>query len=136
MPGIIDRLAAAEVARMLGDAAPVLADDDTVGVGVDLDRSANCTGDYGVFVAVEPQETSLRDRGWRRMEPIKAAAIGNELRPLLLENLPDRSIGSLGMGMRLGVSDAPVGEPSVQFVVGLKAQSRREEAPACRRPAL
>ena len=62
------------------------------------------------------------------MEPVEAAAIGNELRPLLLEHLPDRLVGPLGMGMRLGPGDAFVHEPGVQFVVALEPQPRREEA--------
>ena len=37
MPGIVDRLATAEGTAMLGDNPPVLADDDAVGIGLDLD---------------------------------------------------------------------------------------------------
>ena len=62
------------------------------------------------------------------MEPVEAAAIGNELGPLLLEHLPDRLAGPLGMGMRLGPGDAFVHEPGVQLVVALEPQPRREEA--------
>ena len=62
------------------------------------------------------------------MESIEAAAIGNELRSLFLEDLPDRSVGLFGMGMRLGPGDAFVHEPGVQFVIALDAQARREEA--------
>jgi len=32
------------------------------------------------------------------MEAVKAAAIGNELRPFLFEDLPDRLLGPLRMG--------------------------------------
>jgi hypothetical protein len=62
------------------------------------------------------------------MEPVEAAAIGNELRPLLLEHLPDRLVGPLGMAVRLGPGDAFVHEPGVQLVVALEPQPRREEA--------
>src|SRR6202451_4887372 len=62
------------------------------------------------------------------MEPVEAAAIGNELGPLLLEHLPDRLVGSLGMAVRLGPGDAFVHEPGVQLVVALEPQPRREEA--------
>src|ERR1700730_5169635 len=41
MPGIIDRLAATEGARMLGNDASVLADHDAVGIGMDLDRPSD-----------------------------------------------------------------------------------------------
>ena len=61
-------------------------------------------------------------------KPSKRPRYGNELRPLLLEHLPDRPLRSLGMGVRLGVSDAFVEQPSVQLVVALEPQPRREEA--------
>ena len=62
------------------------------------------------------------------MEPIETAAIRNELRPLLLEDFPDRLIGPLGMGMRFRPGKALVEEPGVQFVVAPEPQPRREEA--------
>jgi hypothetical protein len=62
------------------------------------------------------------------METIEAAAIGNELGPLLLlEDLPESLLRAFGMGMRLGVGDALVHEPGVQLVEGLEPQSRGEE---------
>ena len=62
------------------------------------------------------------------MEPIEAAAIRNELRPLLLEDFPDRLVGPLGMGVRFRPGKALVEQPGVQFVVALESQPRREEA--------
>jgi hypothetical protein len=62
------------------------------------------------------------------MEPVEAAAIGNELGTLFLEDLPDHSVGLFGMGMRLGPGDAFVHEPGVQLVIALDARARREEA--------
>ena len=56
----------------------------------------------------------------KRVEPVEAAAIGNELRPLFLEDLPDRPVGPFGMGMRLGPGDAFVHEPGVQLVIALE----------------
>jgi hypothetical protein len=61
------------------------------------------------------------------VEAIEAAAIGNEVWPLLLEYLPYGLIRSFRMGMYLGVSDAFVGQPGVQLVVGFDPQARREE---------
>ena len=43
-------------------------------------------------------------------------------------NLPDRLVGKLRMAMRLGVGDAFIEQPGVQFVVVLEPQPRREEA--------
>src|SRR5271154_5492861 len=62
------------------------------------------------------------------MEAVEAAAIGNELWPLLLEHFPDRLVGPLGMAVRLGPGNAFVHEPGIQFVVRLEPQPRREEA--------
>jgi hypothetical protein len=62
MPGIVDGIAAAERASMLGNDASVLADHDAVGVGVNLDRSSDCAGRYRVFVVVEAHQAGLRDR--------------------------------------------------------------------------
>src|SRR6202007_1221614 len=55
------------------------------------------------------------------------AGIGNELWPLRLEHLPDRLLGQLWMVMRLGIRDAFVEQPGVQFVEILEPQTRREE---------
>src|SRR5208282_4461782 len=54
--------------------------------------------------------------------------IGDELWSLRLEHFPDRLLGQLRMVMRLGVGDALVEQPGVQFVKVLEAQPRREEA--------
>jgi len=128
MPRIVGYLAATVFAGMLGDDAAILPEDDAFGVGVDLDRTANRAGAHRVFVVVEPHQARLRHGGWLRVESIEATAIGNELGPLLLENLPDGLLGAFGMRMSLGVNDASVHEPSVQLIVGLEPQPRREEA--------
>ena len=62
------------------------------------------------------------------MEAVEAAAIGNEPRPLLFEDLPDRLLGSLGVGVRFRAGEGFVEKPGVQFVVVLEPPARREEA--------
>ena len=128
MPGVVDRLAAAERARMLGNDASVLADHDAVGIGMNLDRTPDCAGRDRVLVVVEAHQAGLRDRCRHRVESVEPAGIGNELRPLRLEHLPDRLFGQLRMAMRLGVGDAFVEQPGVQLVEGFEPQPRREEA--------
>src|SRR5271156_2034619 len=127
MPGIVGRLAATVFAGMLADDTAILAQDHALGIGVDLDRTADRAGAHRVFVVVEPHQARLRYRRLLRMEPVEAAAIGNQLGPLLLEHLPDGLLGALGVRMSLGVSDAPVHQPGVQLVVGLEPKPRREE---------
>src|SRR5271165_4718843 len=128
MPGIVDRLAAPITAWMFRHHAPVLADDYAIGVGMDFDRAADRAGAHRVFVVVEPHQAGLGHRGRRLMESVEAAAIGNELGTLFLEDLPDRPVRPFRMGMRLGPGDAFVREPGVQLVIALDAQARREEA--------
>jgi hypothetical protein len=41
---------------------------------------------------------------------------------------PDRALALFGMAISLGVGDAFVGQPAVQILQRLEAQSRREEA--------
>ena len=62
------------------------------------------------------------------MESIKAAAIRNEFRPLRLEDVPDRPLGPLGMGVRFRPGQTFIEEPGVQLVIALEPQPRREEA--------
>ena len=120
MPGIVGYLATTVFTRMLADNTAILAQDDALGVGVDLDRATDRARVHRVFVIVEPHQARLRHGGLLRMEPVEATAIGNQLGPLLLEHLPDGLLGALGMGMSLGVGDAPVHQPAIQLVVGLE----------------
>src|SRR5208283_5028929 len=113
---------------MLGDNPPVLADYDAIGISMNLNRTTDCTGRHRVLVVVEAHQAGLRDRCRYRVEPIEPAGIGNELRPLRLEHLPDRPLGQLRMGMRLGVANAFIEQPSIHLVIGLEPQPRREEA--------
>src|SRR5258708_9006598 len=105
MPGIVDRLAATERARMLGNDASVLADYDAVGVSMDLDRPTDRARRDRVLVVVEAHQAGLRDRCRHRVESVEPTGIGNELRPFGFEHLPDRLCGQLRMPMRLGVGD-------------------------------
>jgi hypothetical protein len=62
VPGVVDRVATAERAGMLGDDPPVLANYDPVGIGINLDWPSDRTGSYRVFVVVEAHQAGLRDR--------------------------------------------------------------------------
>src|ERR1700732_1374637 len=112
---------------MLSDDPPVLADYDAIRIGMNLDRTPDRTGRHRVSIVVEAHQAGLRDRCWHRVESIEPAGIGNELRPLRLEHLPDRLLGQLRMGMRLGVGDAFIEQPGVQLVKILEPQTRCEE---------
>jgi hypothetical protein len=71
MPGIVDRLAAAETAVMLADDCAILADHNAIGVSLDLDWPADGARGDRVFVVVEAYQAGLRDRRLRRVEPVE-----------------------------------------------------------------
>ena len=120
MPGIVGRLAASELARVLGDGPPVMTDDDAVGIGPQLDRAPGGAGVDGIMVVVETDEAELRHRSRRAMKPIEAPAILDQLGALLFEDLPDRSFALLRMGMGLRPGQAFVDEPGVEIVIAFK----------------
>ena len=113
---------------MLGNDPSILTDHDAVGVSLDLDRSPDRAGCDRVFVVVKAYQTGLRDRRRHRMESVKPTSIGNELGSFGFEYLPDRLFGQFRMPVRLGVGDALVQKPSVQFIEGFEPQPWREEA--------
>ena len=127
MPRIVDRLAAAKAPLMLADDRTVLADHDTIGIGLDLDRPADGTRGDRVLVVVEAHQAGLGDRRLRRVEPVEGPGNLYQLWPLRLESLPDRAAGQLGMLVRLGVGDTSVEQPGVQLLVARHPQPRREE---------
>ena len=51
-----------EAAAVLGDYRAVLADDDALGIGMDVHRSANGPRRHRVLVAVEAYQAGLGDR--------------------------------------------------------------------------
>jgi len=61
MPGIVDRGAAAKGTAVVGDNPPILADDDTIGTGADIDRTADSAGVDRISVVVEAYKAGLRD---------------------------------------------------------------------------
>ena len=69
VPGIVDRLPAAEGASMFSDYPAVLADDDAIGIGLNLDRPTDRVSCHRVLVVVEAHQTSLGDRSRHGMNP-------------------------------------------------------------------
>jgi hypothetical protein len=65
---------------MLADDCALLADDDAIGIGLDLDRPTDRTRGDRVLVVVEAHQAGLRDRGSRRVEPVEWPSNLHELR--------------------------------------------------------
>src|SRR2546421_8634004 len=95
---------------------------------MDFDRTPYGVCHHRVFVVVEAHQAGLRDRRRHCVEAVEPTGIGNKLWPLRLEHLPDRLLTQLRMAMRLGIGNAPVGEPGIHLLVALEPQARREEA--------
>ena len=75
---------------MLGNDLAILADLNAIGIGANLDGTADGTGHDRVFVAVEADQAGFGDRRRRSMEAIEAAGIRHQAWPFCLEDLPDR----------------------------------------------
>src|ERR1700731_2715987 len=74
MPRVVDRLATTEAALVIANDRAVLADDNALGISLDLDRPANRARADRVLVVVEPHQAGLRDRRLDRVEPVEPAA--------------------------------------------------------------
>ena len=129
MERVADRLATTEGPIMAGHDLTVLPAFQPVGIGADLDGPPDRTGVDRVAVLVEAHEAGLGDGGRHCMEAVERADIGHQARTLLLEHLPDRPVRNVGMFVRLGVGDASVLEPGVQFGIGSELRARHEEPP-------
>ena len=62
------------------------------------------------------------------MKAVERTDIGDETAALGFEHLPDRLVGLFRMVVRLGIGDAFVEKPDVQFLKALDPQARCEEA--------
>ena len=113
---------------MLANGAAILADENAIGIGMDLHRSAHSTGRHRVLVVIKAHQAGLGDRSRHGMEAVKASGVGNQVRSLALEDLPHCLLRQLRMAMDLGVGDALVQQPGVHLRVALEPQSRGEEA--------
>lgn len=101
--GIVDDLVAAERACVLTDDRAILADDDAVGISMDLDRPTDGARQHRVFVVVEAHRAGLRHRRGNAMVAVEATGIGNEAGAFFFEYVPDRALTLFGMPTRLGI---------------------------------
>ena len=53
MPGIVDCRATAKGTGMAGDDTPILADNDPIGIGLDVDRTADGAGVDRILIVIE-----------------------------------------------------------------------------------
>ena len=127
VPGVIDRLATTEGTGMFADDCPVLPDDDLIGIGMHIDRSAHCSCEDGILVGVEAHGAGLGHRGGHTVEVVERVGIGHQARPFSLEHLPDRPVGRFGMAVRLRIGHAFVEQPAVQLFQAPDPQAGREE---------
>src|SRR5262245_14076340 len=117
-----------EAAGMFAHDHAVLADDDALGIDMDVDRPATRLGIDRVFVAIEAYQTELGDSRHRRPEAVEGAAVWDQGGTLSFEHLEDSLLLLLGMRSRLGVGHAAVEQVGIELGVALVLQPRREEA--------
>ncbi|CUX06848.1 conserved hypothetical protein [Agrobacterium fabacearum S56] len=130
VPGVVDSVATTKAAPVFSDRHSILFDDNPIGIGVNLDRAADGCRQDRIFVVVETDGAGLRHRGWDAVEPVKWADVAHKAATLGLEHLPDRLRRLFGMAMGLGIGNAFIEEPSIQFLRlltltrGVKKRSR------------
>ena len=130
VPRVVDGLVAAKAAGMVAHHLAVLADGDTVGIGVHLDRPPDRLRHHRVFVLVEAYQAGLGHRRGAGVEPVEASGIRHQARPLLLEHLPHRAVPTLGMGMAARIQHALLQQPAVHVGEAVEPQAWLEEPPA------
>ena len=59
MPGVVDRVAAAERTGMFGNDPTVLTDYDAIGISMNLNRTTDRTGRHRVLVVVEAHQAGF-----------------------------------------------------------------------------
>lgn len=124
---IVDRPGAAEGPIMPAHDPAVLPAFQTISIGPDLDRSPDRTGIDRVSVVVETHEAGLGHRRGDGMESVERTDIGHKATALLFEHLPDRLVWNVGVSVRLGMGDAPILEPGIQFGIGPELRSGHED---------
>ena len=112
---------------MLADNLAILPDDDPVGIGMNVDGTANGAGQNRVFVGVKAHKARLRHRRRHGMEAVKATRIDNQLGPFFLKAIPNRSVGQFRMAVGFGICNALIQKPAIEFIVALHPQPWREE---------
>ena len=125
MPWVVDRLAPAIAAVMFPDDAPVLADDDPISIGVDLDGPPDRTGVHRVFVVVEADQACLRRPSASmpaRRAPPRRCWIGPVRRPWT--STAGRPIGRIVI-----VGDTALAAPRVKPVGMHRVPRRRPKLP-------
>lgn len=106
VPWVVDGLVPPEGPCMFADNRPIPSDDDPLRIGLHLDLTPGCRGRHRLFVGIEPHGAGLRHRGGHAVEAVERTGIGHELLSLCLEHLPDRLVGRIGVGVRLGIGHA------------------------------
>ena len=107
----------AVAAAVFGHRAPFLADDNPIGVGVEVDGAADGVAltEY-LLLWTAPGRSSTTEAG-SAWNPSKRPRYGMSFGRSASKNFPDRLVGPLGMGVRFGPGKALVEKPSVEFVV-------------------
>ncbi len=132
VPRIVNRAVAPEVARMLGNDLVTQANDNPVGIGADLNRTAHRPCRHRVAVAVETDQAGAGHCVARLVEAIERCQHRLQRRPLGFQGLCDGHVLLLGVRVHRGPAQALGFKPTVQFLNAGKLQPWLEKATAYR----
>jgi hypothetical protein len=128
MPRVVDRLVAAETARMLGNDDAVLADDDALGISLDLAGRPTAREATEYLLLSKRTSQVLETEACVARNPSNRLPNGTSCARSASKTCPDRPIGQLRVLVRLGAEDALVEQASVQLRIARHRQARRQQA--------
>ena len=115
VPGIVDDLIPAEVARMVCHHFVAKKNHDACGVRPHQHHPTSRPRVDAVAIMVGHDQAGRRGPDGLFDKSVEWPAQFHQARPLFLENLPDRPVLELRMLVALGVSDALICQPSIQL---------------------
>lgn len=142
MPGIVGALSATGATLVLADIDPILLDDDPISIGMHLDWTVNGSrqdrvfvpqgidslDQFLIFVTVETDRAGLRHPRRNTVEAIEWADVAHEAAAFGFEHLADGLSRLFGMAMSLGIGNAFVEQPGIQFLQTLDSEAWHKEA--------
>src|SRR5215207_3433038 len=115
MPGIVDDLVAPEVAWMIGDHLIVQQHGDAFGMGAHQHHPAGRPRIDAIAIMIGHNQASRAGPDRLLDKPVEGPSQLHQARAFFLEHVPDRSFLELRMLGALGVGDALIFQPCIQF---------------------
>ena len=114
---------------MFGNDGIATANDDSICIGSDLDRTPGCLGHYRVAVTIEADQAGAGDRVLGLVEPVERRQHRLQRWPLSGQRFGNRHIAILGMRLHRCPAEALGLQPPVQLLEAGEPQPGLEEPP-------